>query len=122
MYRDDGLGVCALTARQMEQMKKDMCRIFGDYGLRITVDVNHKIVNFLDVTFNLDSGVFKPYMKQNNTLLYVNKHSNHPPNIIQNIPAGVNQRLSSISENEGVFNEAIPPTKMPSEIVAMTLY
>ena len=71
LYRDDGLGVCALTARQMEQMKKDMCRIFGDYGLRITVDVNHKIVNFLDVTFNLDSGVFKPFMKQNNTLLYV---------------------------------------------------
>ena len=66
-------------------------------------------MNFLDVTFNLDSGVYKPYMKPNDTLLYVNKNSNHPPSILQNIPAGVNQRLSSISENEGVFNEAIPP-------------
>ena len=56
-----------------------MCRIFGEYNLRITIDVNHKIVNFLDVTFNLDSGVYKPYMKPNDTLLYVNKNSNHPP-------------------------------------------
>ena len=54
-------------------MKKEMCRIFGEYNLRITIDVNHKIVNFLDVTFNLDSGVYKPYMKPNDTLSYVNK-------------------------------------------------
>ena len=81
MYRDDGLGVGALTPRQADKMKKEMCRIFGEYNLRITIDVNHKIVNFLDVTFNLDSGVYKPYMKPNDTLLYVNKNSNHPPSI-----------------------------------------
>ena len=72
-------------------MKKKMCAIFADLGLRITTDVNHKIVNFLDVTLDLSTGVYKPYMKPNNTILYVNRLSNHPPAIIRNIPESVNK-------------------------------
>jgi len=48
-------------------------------------------------------------MKPNNTPIYVHKESNHPPNIIKNIPESVNKRLSSISSNEIIFNEAAPP-------------
>jgi hypothetical protein len=48
-------------------------------------------------------------MKENDSPLYVNKSSNHPPSILKNLPASVNKRLSSISANEGVFSEAIPP-------------
>ena len=48
-------------------------------------------------------------MKPNNTPLYISKDSNHPPTIIKNIPAAVNKRLSNISANEQVFNEASPP-------------
>ena len=48
-------------------------------------------------------------MKPNDSPIYINKKSNHPPSIIKNIPAAVNRRLSSISTNEGVFKEAIPP-------------
>ena len=109
LYRDDGLGVCSLTGRQTEKVKQEMCRIFERYHLQITTDVNHKIVNFLDITLDLDSGLFKPFSKPNNTILYVNKHSNHPPSITKNLPASVNKRLSSISANEGIFREAIPP-------------
>ena len=29
LYHDDGLGVCALTTRQVDKLKKEMCRIFG---------------------------------------------------------------------------------------------
>ena len=47
-------------------------------------------------------------MKPNNTPLYVHKESNHPPNIIKNIPESINKRLSAISSNEAVFNEAAP--------------
>jgi hypothetical protein len=43
------------------------------------------------------------------TPLYVNRLSNHPPSIIQNIPAAVN--LSSISANEEVFNSAAAPNQ-----------
>jgi hypothetical protein len=42
LYRDDGLGVIKATARQ-----KDLCSIFNKYGLKITIEANKKIVNFL---------------------------------------------------------------------------
>ena len=35
--------------------------------------------------------------------------SNHPPNIIRNIPEAINKRLSEISSDEDAFNEAAPP-------------
>ena len=45
-------------------------------------------------------------MKPNNPLLYVHKESNHPPSILKNIPESVNKRLSELSKNEILFNEA----------------
>ena len=65
-------------------------------------------MNFLDVTMNLNTGDYMPYMKPNNTLQYVNAKSNHPPGILRNIPAGVNKRLSEISSSEEIFNKAEP--------------
>jgi hypothetical protein len=38
----------------------------------------------------------------------VDKSSNHPPNVLINIPAGVNKRLSSISSEQKMFNMAAP--------------
>ena len=35
-----------------------------------------KIVDFLDVTFNLDDGTYKPFMKPNDSPLYININSN----------------------------------------------
>ena len=109
LYRDDGLGICRLSARQVEIVKKKMCSIFRDLNLRITTDVNHKIVNFLDVTLDLNTGEYRPYMKPNNSILYVNRLSNHPPAIIKNIPESVNRRLCDISCNEKVFLDAVGP-------------
>ena len=53
--------------------------------------------------------VHKPFMKPNNTPLYVHNKSNHPPNIIKNIPESINRKLSNISSNEKIFQKAIPP-------------
>ena len=60
------------------------------------------------MTFDLNTGIFKPYIKPNDIPLYVNRQSNHPPSIIKQIPTGVNKRLSSISSNEEVFKNALP--------------
>ena len=57
---------------------------------------------------DLRTGVHKPFMKPNNTPLYVHNKSNHPPNIIKNIPESINRRLSNISSNEKMFQKAIP--------------
>ena len=47
-------------------------------------------------------------MKENNTPIYVNRKSNHPPAVIANIPLGINRRLSSISATKEVFEAAVP--------------
>ena len=70
---------------------------------------NVKCVNYLDVTLNLETETFKPYVKPNDKPTYVHADSNHPPCILKNIPKSVNQRLSSISSNEEIFKEACPP-------------
>ena len=102
-YRDDGLGYSQLPQHEVEDKKKDICRIYKDNNLAITINANSKVVNFLDVTLDLGTDCFKPYKKENNKILYINKDSNHPPSIIKNIPPAVNRRLSSIASNEAVF-------------------
>ena len=107
LYRDDGLAVSTGTPREVKRMKKDICRIFRDNELRVTIEAK-KVVNFLDVSLNLSSGQYSPYMKPNNTLKYINVNSNHPPTVLKNIPVGINTRLSELSSNEEIFNNSAP--------------
>ena len=37
-----------------QRQPKEITGIFNDHGLRITIEVNKKIVNLLDVTLNLN--------------------------------------------------------------------
>ena len=106
LYRDDGLGISKATPQETEHIKKHICKIFKANDLKITIEANKKVVNFLDVTLDLNTGEYMPYMKPNNILQYVHANSNHPPGILKNIPKGVNKRLSEISSSEEVFNKA----------------
>ena len=81
--------------------------LFEKNGLRVEIKANLKTVDFLDVTLDIETGIFKPFVKPNNIPLYVHKHSNHPPSVINNIPKSINRRLSSISSNEEVFNQSV---------------
>ena len=106
LYRDDGLFVIKLTDRQSKQIKQELRNIFHDNDLDITIEVNSKVVNFLDVTLDLQKLEFRPLMKPNNTPLYIHTKSNHPPGIIKNVPKSVNTRLSTLSSHEENFNNA----------------
>ena len=108
LYRDDGLGVSSLRPRQTELAAQSVARIFKEFGFSIKIEANHKIVNYLDITLNLETGLFKPYSKPNNTVHYVHKKSNHPPSVIKNLPKNINNRLRKISGNEEIFDAAIP--------------
>jgi len=78
LYRDDGLIVCEGTPRHIEQNKKQICNFFRKFNLSITIEANKKVVNFLDVTFNLTNQSYKPYTKPGNAILYVqNKTTTH---------------------------------------------
>ena len=97
IYRDDGLGVCDLTPRGVEKIKKQMSAIFRKHKLEITIQANKKRVEFLDIYLDLSKEEFGPYLKPGDTPVYVDVGSNHPPKVLENIPKGINRRLSSIS-------------------------
>ena len=42
LYRDDGLAITDATPRDAENIKKEICRIFNNNGLRITIEANKK--------------------------------------------------------------------------------
>ena len=111
LYRDDGLAISNATPRVTENIKKEICRVFNQNGLRITIEANKQIINFLDVTFNLSNSTYQPFTKPNTTLQYVHRESNHPPITTKNIhvPAGINKRLSSLSSDKASFDRASPP-------------
>ena len=109
LYRDDGLAETTLTPKETERIKKQICNVFKNNNLKITIEANEKVINFLEVTLDMNTEKFKPYAKPTNTLLYVHSKSNHPPSIIKNIPESINRRLSEISSDAGVFEEAAKP-------------
>ena len=76
------------------------------YGLEIIIECNQKVVDYLDVTFNLKNGTYNPYHKPDKKITYINVQSNHPPNIIKHLPETIEQGLSNNSSNETIFNEA----------------
>ena len=87
-YRDDGLSCFQnLSGPESEKIKKKLCKIFKNHGLNITVECNLRITDFLDVTFDLQTGKYYRYRKVNSELLYIHKQSNQPPSITKQIPA-----------------------------------
>lgn len=109
LYRDDGLCAIKASPQAIEKTKKQLCSLFHKYDLKITVEANSKLINYLDVTLDLTSGIYAPYMKPNNKLLYVSKLSNHPPQVTNNIPLGINNRLCNISSDSTTFHAKTAP-------------
>ena len=108
IYRDDGLAVSELTPQGVNGLQKQISAIFRKYNLEITILANKKRVEFLDIYMDLGLEEFGPFRKENDTPIYVHTGSNHPPKILENIPKGINRRLSSISANEEIFEKAAP--------------
>lgn len=77
--------------------------------LRITIEANKQVIDFLDVTFNLNRSTYQPFTKPNTSLQYVHRENNHPPTTAKNIPAGINKRLSSLSSDKASFDQDAPP-------------
>ncbi len=96
------------SARLADKTRKELHKCFEQFGLKITAEANLHVVNFLDVTFDLNNGKFKPYRKPNDDPLYINRHSNHPPSIIKQLPTSINKRISALSADEQTFHESAP--------------
>ena len=66
-------------------------------------------MSFLDVTLNLEKSTYRPYLKDNNEIIYLNTESNHPPSIINQLPKSIELRLSQLSANEEIFKHSVTP-------------
>ena len=122
LYRDNGLVILGnVHGQQIDLTRKNIIKIFKDVRFGIDVETNSNVVDFFDITFNLNNGIYKPYKKQtfnlnngaykpykkpNDRLLYISKSSNHPPQIINQLPKIISDRLSRNSSNKEVFNTA----------------
>ena len=106
LYRDDGLLVTKATGRQLKLLHDDLVKFFRKFKLGLEIDPPSKTVNFLDITLDLTTSLYKPFIKPNNKIKYVHSKSNHPPATIKNIPKNVNDRLSKNSANQEIFEEA----------------
>ena len=94
LYRDDGLILLRNTNGQLtDRIRKNVIKLFKDTGFKIKIETNLKIVNFLDVTFNLTNSTYRPYRKPNDTLLYIHTSLDHPPQIIEHLLDSIEERL-----------------------------
>ena len=89
-----------MTGPQVERVKIKMEEIFQSCGLKITIEANLQIMDFLDVTFNFKNEKYYPLTKPSNDPLYINALSNHPENIIEEIPTMTGKSISGISCDE----------------------
>ena len=108
-FRDDGIAISHLSASETDDLKEEMCAIYKAYGLTLDIRVNVSVVDYLDVTLDISTGNYAPYMKPGDTKHYVSKFSNHPPSVLKNIPRSINDRLCRLSSNQELFESAIPP-------------
>ena len=85
-----------------------MIDLFKQHHLNLQIKCNLNILDYLDITLDLTTGLFKQYNKTNNISRYVTAKSNHVPSILKEIPKSVSKRISSNSCNEQIFNAAAP--------------
>ena len=107
LYRDDGLGIFRnINGHQADKIRKEFHKLFKQHGLSLEIECNLKTVNYLDITLDLNKGTYKPYRKPNDETLYIDAKSNHPTNILKQLPKSIETRLSNLSSNSEIFNEA----------------
>ena len=107
LYQDDGvIFILDSNGPKTSNIHKKIIRAYKLLGLRIQIASNLKIVDFLDVTLNLNNSPFKPYSKNDSASTYVNIDFNHPRSVLRQIPIAVNQRINRLSSCKIIFAES----------------
>ena len=108
LYGDDGLAVFKKTSGpQSEKIENTFQKMFKNKGLDIIINCSMKIVNYLDVTLNLNHGSYRPYKKPNDETNYIHVNSDHPPVILKQLPMSIEKRLSSLSLYKEIFEQTV---------------
>ena len=114
LSRDDGLAVLKnKSGQQSKQLKKNIQKIFKEHGLDIIIQCNMKVVNYLNATFNLNDGTYKPYTKlytKTQTIHHTSSGKFHYPQSQGYLPYHLTKKC---------FKKQYPLTKKHSEILAI---
>ena len=70
------------------------------------VAANITSVDFLDLTLDLKTGSYQPLRKPNINQIYIDINSNHPPQILKQLPKSISKRLSKNSPSKEVFDKS----------------
>lgn len=85
-------------------IRKNLFRLFESLNFDIKIDMNLKVVQCLDVEFNLSTGTVSAYMKPNSLLKYVNTKSTHSVSVLKYNPMGAECRISRTVSTTVIFN------------------
>jgi hypothetical protein len=67
------------------------------------------VVNILDVTFDLKQRKTQTIQEtQCRYIVYINRHSNHPPSITRQLPTAINKPIALLSSDKQTFKESTP--------------
>ena len=77
------------NGHQNDKVREEMIDLFKQHHLNLQIKCNLNILDYLDITFDLTTGLFKPYNKTKNISRYVTAKSNHVPSILKEIPKSV---------------------------------
>ena len=81
-----------------DRIIKYIIKRFKMVGFKIEIETKLKSVDFLDTTFNLFTGTYKPYRKSNDNLLYVHSSSNHLLQINTQLLISTAERFPKINQ------------------------
>ena len=93
LYSDDGLDILKNTSSpEAEKLKKKFQKLVKEKDLDIIAPCNLKITNYLDITLNLNDGLYRLYRKPNEETNYIPISLDHLPSIIKEIPRSFEKR------------------------------
>ena len=70
----------------------------------------------MDVAFNLQTGLHRPFKKATSNPIYVHKDSNHPMNVKKELPQMICRRILNLSSNKEVFEAEAEVQQCPESL------
>ena len=105
IYRDSGLAVIQFKLlKTAKNTAKSLHRVFNKLGFKITIDTVLIQKDLLNIELNLPNRTYILFRKPNSDILYLSNQSNHPNQILKQLPITINERLNNLSSNQELFN------------------
>ena len=105
LYRDDGLSIVRGGPGEVERVTKKLHKLFETEGLKITCEAGKQGTDYLDLYFDLKYDKYRQWRKPNSNPLYVHKDSNHPPQVLKEIPNMIEKMVSKNSSSKAEFDK-----------------